>query len=68
MFSEPKQLTPGLQLYWASLSRNLPDMAEALAHGAEVNWINMDDGNRTPLIMAVHGVSGPDTSSSCRGL
>ncbi|XP_057181988.1 arf-GAP with coiled-coil, ANK repeat and PH domain-containing protein 2-like isoform X2 [Triplophysa rosa] len=57
VFFEPKQLTPGLQLYWASLSRSLPDMAEALAHGAEVNWINADDGNRTPLIMAVHGGS-----------
>ncbi|XP_056614199.1 arf-GAP with coiled-coil, ANK repeat and PH domain-containing protein 2-like [Triplophysa dalaica] len=57
VFFEPKQLTPGLQLYWASLSRSLPDMAEALAHGAEVNWINVDDGNQTPLIMAVHGGS-----------
>lgn len=57
VFSEPRHLTPGLQLYWASLSRSLPDMAEALAHGAEVNWINVDDGNLTPLIMAVHGGS-----------
>uniref|UniRef100_A0A673LZX3 Arf-GAP with coiled-coil, ANK repeat and PH domain-containing protein n=1 Tax=Sinocyclocheilus rhinocerous TaxID=307959 RepID=A0A673LZX3_9TELE len=50
-------LTPGLQLYWASFSRSLPDMAEALAHGAEVNWTNTDHENRTPLIMAVHGGS-----------
>lgn len=56
VFCEPKQFTPGLQLYWASFSRSLPDMAEALAHGGEVNWTNTDDENRTPLIMAVHGV------------
>uniref|UniRef100_A0A672S4F3 Arf-GAP with coiled-coil, ANK repeat and PH domain-containing protein n=1 Tax=Sinocyclocheilus grahami TaxID=75366 RepID=A0A672S4F3_SINGR len=57
VFCEPKQLTPGLQLYWASFSRSMPDMAEALAHGAEVNWTNTDHDNRTPLIMAVHGGS-----------
>ncbi|XP_051979606.1 arf-GAP with coiled-coil, ANK repeat and PH domain-containing protein 2-like isoform X2 [Xyrauchen texanus] len=57
VFCEPKQFTVGLQLYWASFSRSLPDMAEALAHGAEVNWANTDDDNRTPLIMAVHGGS-----------
>ncbi|XP_058616927.1 arf-GAP with coiled-coil, ANK repeat and PH domain-containing protein 2-like isoform X3 [Onychostoma macrolepis] len=48
---------PGLQLYWASFCRSLPDMAEALAHGAAVNWTNADEQNRTPLIMAVHGGS-----------
>ncbi|XP_050950725.1 arf-GAP with coiled-coil, ANK repeat and PH domain-containing protein 2 isoform X2 [Labeo rohita] len=57
VFCEPKQLTAGLQLYWASFSRSLPDMAEALAHGAVVNWTNVDDENKTPLIMAVHGGS-----------
>ncbi|KAK7127177.1 hypothetical protein R3I94_018384 [Phoxinus phoxinus] len=57
LFCEPKRFTAGLQLYWASFSRSLPDMAEALAHGGEVNWTNADDGNRTPLIMAVHGGS-----------
>lgn len=57
VYSEPNHVTPGLQLYWASFSRSLPDMAEALAHGAHVNWINTDDDNRTPLIMAVHGGS-----------
>uniref|UniRef100_A0AAQ5YD39 Arf-GAP with coiled-coil, ANK repeat and PH domain-containing protein n=1 Tax=Amphiprion ocellaris TaxID=80972 RepID=A0AAQ5YD39_AMPOC len=48
---------PGLQLYWASCARSLPDMAEALAHGAEVNWVNTDEEKRTPLIMAVQGGS-----------
>ncbi|XP_056116485.1 arf-GAP with coiled-coil, ANK repeat and PH domain-containing protein 2-like isoform X3 [Rhinichthys klamathensis goyatoka] len=57
VFLEPEQFSPGLQLYWASFARSLPDMAEALAHGGGVNWTNTDDGNRTPLIMAVHGGS-----------
>ncbi|XP_034035856.1 arf-GAP with coiled-coil, ANK repeat and PH domain-containing protein 2-like isoform X3 [Thalassophryne amazonica] len=55
-FSEPKEYSPGLQLYWAACARSLPDMAEALAHGAEVNWVNTED-KRTPLIMAVQGGS-----------
>uniref|UniRef100_A0A8C5GCR0 Arf-GAP with coiled-coil, ANK repeat and PH domain-containing protein n=1 Tax=Gouania willdenowi TaxID=441366 RepID=A0A8C5GCR0_GOUWI len=49
--------SPGLQLYWASYACSLPDMAEALAHGAEVNWVNTDEEKRTPLIMAVQGSS-----------
>lgn len=57
VFYEPKEYSSGLQLYWASCARSLPDMAEALAHGAEVNWVNTEDDKRTPLIMAVHGVS-----------
>uniref|UniRef100_A0A3Q2Q7Y1 Arf-GAP with coiled-coil, ANK repeat and PH domain-containing protein n=1 Tax=Fundulus heteroclitus TaxID=8078 RepID=A0A3Q2Q7Y1_FUNHE len=57
VFFEPKEYSPGLQLYWASFARSLPDMAEALAHGAEVNWVNTEEDKRTPLIMAVHGGS-----------
>uniref|UniRef100_A0A3Q2E1V3 Arf-GAP with coiled-coil, ANK repeat and PH domain-containing protein n=1 Tax=Cyprinodon variegatus TaxID=28743 RepID=A0A3Q2E1V3_CYPVA len=57
VFYEPKEYSPGLQLYWASFARSLPDMAEALAHGAEVNWVNTEEDKRTPLIMAVHGIS-----------
>ncbi|XP_028258958.1 arf-GAP with coiled-coil, ANK repeat and PH domain-containing protein 2-like isoform X1 [Parambassis ranga] len=57
VFYEPKEYSPGLQLYWASCARSLPDMAEALAHGAEVNWVNTDEDKRTPLIMAVQGGS-----------
>uniref|UniRef100_A0A8C6Q8H5 Arf-GAP with coiled-coil, ANK repeat and PH domain-containing protein n=1 Tax=Nothobranchius furzeri TaxID=105023 RepID=A0A8C6Q8H5_NOTFU len=48
---------PGLQLYWASCARSLPDMAEALAHGAEINWVSTEEDKKTPLIMAVHGGS-----------
>ncbi|XP_029002786.1 arf-GAP with coiled-coil, ANK repeat and PH domain-containing protein 2-like isoform X3 [Betta splendens] len=57
VFYEPKEYSSGLQLYWASCARSLPDMAEALAHGAEVNWVNTEEEKRTPLIMAVHGGS-----------
>ncbi|XP_067368634.1 arf-GAP with coiled-coil, ANK repeat and PH domain-containing protein 2-like isoform X4 [Channa argus] len=57
VFYEPKEYSSGLQLYWASCARSLPDMAEALAHGAEVNWVNTEDDKRTPLIMAVQGGS-----------
>ncbi|XP_060797138.1 arf-GAP with coiled-coil, ANK repeat and PH domain-containing protein 2-like isoform X2 [Neoarius graeffei] len=57
VFSEPKQFCPSLQLYWASFTRSLPDMAEALAHGAKVNFINTEEEKRSPLIMAVHGGS-----------
>uniref|UniRef100_A0A672IT78 Arf-GAP with coiled-coil, ANK repeat and PH domain-containing protein n=1 Tax=Salarias fasciatus TaxID=181472 RepID=A0A672IT78_SALFA len=52
-----REYSQGLQLYWASCARSLPDMAEALAHGAEVNWVNTEEDKRTPLIMAVQGGS-----------
>uniref|UniRef100_A0A8C5F591 Arf-GAP with coiled-coil, ANK repeat and PH domain-containing protein n=1 Tax=Gadus morhua TaxID=8049 RepID=A0A8C5F591_GADMO len=57
VFYEPKDCSAGLQLYWAAGARSLPDMAEALAHGAPVNWVNAEDQKRTPLIMAVQGGS-----------
>ncbi|XP_072264300.1 arf-GAP with coiled-coil, ANK repeat and PH domain-containing protein 2 isoform X2 [Pyxicephalus adspersus] len=55
--SESKKLPPGLQLYQAAYKQNLPAMSEALAHGAEVNWVNTKENNCTPLIQAVHGGS-----------
>ncbi|KAF3827435.1 hypothetical protein GH733_002921 [Mirounga leonina] len=48
---------PGLQLYRASYEKNLPKMAEALAHGADVNWANSEENKATPLIQAVLGGS-----------
>ncbi|XP_048460154.1 BAR_ACAPs and ArfGap_ACAP domain-containing protein isoform X2 [Rhincodon typus] len=50
-------ISPGLQLYKAAYVRSLPDMAEALAHGAEVNWVHAEDNKATPLIQAVLGGS-----------
>lgn len=54
---ESKHLNPGLQLYRASYEKNLPKMAEALAHGADVNWSNSEENKATPLIQAVLGGS-----------
>uniref|UniRef100_A0A2K5QWV3 Arf-GAP with coiled-coil, ANK repeat and PH domain-containing protein n=1 Tax=Cebus imitator TaxID=2715852 RepID=A0A2K5QWV3_CEBIM len=57
VFIDSKHLNPGLQLYRASYEKNLPKMAEALAHGADVNWANSEENKATPLIQAVLGGS-----------
>lgn len=57
VFFDSKHLNPGLQLYRASYEKNLPKMAEALAHGADVNWANSDENQATALIQAVLGGS-----------
>ncbi|XP_032262768.1 arf-GAP with coiled-coil, ANK repeat and PH domain-containing protein 2 isoform X9 [Phoca vitulina] len=57
VFLDSKHLNPGLQLYRASYEKNLPKMAEALAHGADVNWPNSEENKATPLIQAVLGGS-----------
>ncbi|XP_032725186.1 arf-GAP with coiled-coil, ANK repeat and PH domain-containing protein 2 isoform X3 [Lontra canadensis] len=57
VFLDSKHFNPGLQLYRASYEKNLPKMAEALAHGADVNWANSEENKATPLIQAVLGGS-----------
>ncbi|XP_067898388.1 arf-GAP with coiled-coil, ANK repeat and PH domain-containing protein 2-like isoform X2 [Heterodontus francisci] len=57
VFHEEKIIPSGLQLYKAAYGRSLPDMAEALAHGADVNWVHAEDNKATPLIQAVLGGS-----------
>ncbi|XP_075717862.1 arf-GAP with coiled-coil, ANK repeat and PH domain-containing protein 2 isoform X3 [Rhinoderma darwinii] len=52
-----KMVNLGLKLYQAAFQQNLPAMSEALAQGAEVNWVNTQENNATPLIQAVHGGS-----------
>ncbi|XP_062889329.1 arf-GAP with coiled-coil, ANK repeat and PH domain-containing protein 3 [Mobula hypostoma] len=52
-----RELHPGILVYKAAQARNLAIMAEALAHGADVNWVNEEDENKTPLIQAVIGGS-----------
>nr|XP_056708070.1 arf-GAP with coiled-coil, ANK repeat and PH domain-containing protein 2 [Euleptes europaea] len=52
-----RESATGLWLYQASYEKNLPQMAEALAHGAAVNWVNEAEGRSTPLIQAVRGGS-----------
>ncbi|XP_057244490.1 arf-GAP with coiled-coil, ANK repeat and PH domain-containing protein 3-like, partial [Malurus melanocephalus] len=54
---QPESLVhPGSLLQRAALARNVPLLAAALAHGAEVNWANEEDEGKTPLIQAVRGV------------
>ncbi|XP_054851099.1 arf-GAP with coiled-coil, ANK repeat and PH domain-containing protein 1 isoform X2 [Eublepharis macularius] len=47
-------LHPGPLLYRAAgAPPSLPTMADALAHGADVNWVNVAQESRTPLLQAV---------------
>uniref|UniRef100_A0A8C1IDD6 Arf-GAP with coiled-coil, ANK repeat and PH domain-containing protein n=1 Tax=Cyprinus carpio TaxID=7962 RepID=A0A8C1IDD6_CYPCA len=52
-----RELDPGALLYKACQARNLPVMAEALAHGADVSSVNEEDEGKSPLIQAVIGGS-----------
>lgn len=61
-----RELHPGALLYKAAKGRNLPVMAEALAHGADVNLVNDEDEGKTPLIQAVIGVSPPQVCHRVR--
>ncbi|XP_006922368.2 arf-GAP with coiled-coil, ANK repeat and PH domain-containing protein 1 isoform X6 [Pteropus alecto] len=46
-------LHPGALLFRAAgHPPSLPTMADALAHGADVNWVNVGQENATPLIQA----------------
>ncbi|XP_069501713.1 arf-GAP with coiled-coil, ANK repeat and PH domain-containing protein 1 isoform X2 [Ambystoma mexicanum] len=49
-----RNLHPGALLYHAVSLQCLPTMADALAHGADVNWVNGAEESRTPLIQAVN--------------
>ncbi|XP_061664725.1 arf-GAP with coiled-coil, ANK repeat and PH domain-containing protein 1 isoform X4 [Syngnathoides biaculeatus] len=46
-------LHPGALLYRSAALQNFPVMADALAHGANVNWVNAAEEACTPLIQAV---------------
>lgn len=52
-----RELHPGLLAHRAARTRDLPGLAAALAHGAEVNWADTEDEGKTPLVQAVLGVS-----------
>ncbi|KAI2649527.1 Arf-GAP with coiled-coil, ANK repeat and PH domain-containing protein 3 [Labeo rohita] len=54
---DTRELDAGALLYKACHARNLPVMAEALAHGADVNSVNEEDEGKSPLIQAVIGGS-----------
>ncbi|XP_064611026.1 arf-GAP with coiled-coil, ANK repeat and PH domain-containing protein 2-like isoform X2 [Liolophura sinensis] len=52
-WEDVSKLDPNTLLFKAAQARNLPVMLEALAHGADPNWVNEDDEGKTPLIKAV---------------
>uniref|UniRef100_A0A671NC87 Arf-GAP with coiled-coil, ANK repeat and PH domain-containing protein n=1 Tax=Sinocyclocheilus anshuiensis TaxID=1608454 RepID=A0A671NC87_9TELE len=52
-----RELDPNALLHKASRARNLPVMAEALAHGADINSVSEEDESKSPLIQAVAGGS-----------
>uniref|UniRef100_A0A8C5NE40 Arf-GAP with coiled-coil, ANK repeat and PH domain-containing protein n=1 Tax=Gouania willdenowi TaxID=441366 RepID=A0A8C5NE40_GOUWI len=54
---DPRELHPGALLYRSSRLHNLPLMAEALAHGANVHAASDEEEGKTPLIQAVIGGS-----------
>lgn len=55
--ADVRELHPGLLAHRAARTRDLPALAAALAHGAEVNWADTQDEGKTPLVQAVLGVS-----------
>ncbi|XP_058160671.1 arf-GAP with coiled-coil, ANK repeat and PH domain-containing protein 3 [Dasypus novemcinctus] len=55
--ADVRELHPGLLAHRAARARDLPALAAALAHGAEVNWADADDEGKTPLLQAVLGGS-----------
>lgn len=65
--ADVRELHPGLLAHRAARTRDLPALAAALAHGAEVNWADTEDEGKTPLVQAVLGVSraglAPDTGA-----
>uniref|UniRef100_A0A8C8J8C4 Arf-GAP with coiled-coil, ANK repeat and PH domain-containing protein n=1 Tax=Oncorhynchus tshawytscha TaxID=74940 RepID=A0A8C8J8C4_ONCTS len=46
-------LHPGALLYRSAALQHFPVMADALAHGADVNWVNTAEESSTPLLQAV---------------
>ncbi|TNM88477.1 hypothetical protein fugu_004731 [Takifugu bimaculatus] len=54
---DPRELHPGALLHRASRLHNLPLMAEALAHGADIHAASEEEEGKTPLIQAVMGGS-----------
>ncbi|XP_062850340.1 arf-GAP with coiled-coil, ANK repeat and PH domain-containing protein 1 isoform X2 [Trichomycterus rosablanca] len=45
-------LHPGALLFRSAALQHFPVMADALAHGADVNWVNVAEESNTPLIQA----------------
>ncbi|GFR62463.1 ARF-GAP with coiled-coil, ANK repeat and PH domain-containing protein 2 [Elysia marginata] len=52
-WEDMSRLDPHLLLYKACGARNLPVMLQALANKADPNWVNLEDGGRTPIMRAI---------------
>ncbi|XP_053378624.1 arf-GAP with coiled-coil, ANK repeat and PH domain-containing protein 2-like [Mercenaria mercenaria] len=46
-------LDPNMLLFKAAQARNLAVMLEAIANGAETNWVNTQEDDKTPLMKAI---------------
>ncbi|XP_045404745.1 arf-GAP with coiled-coil, ANK repeat and PH domain-containing protein 3 isoform X3 [Lemur catta] len=55
--ADVRELHPGLLAHRAARTGDLPTLVAALAHGAEVNWVDSEEEGRTPLVQAVLGGS-----------
>lgn len=55
-WEDMSKLDPNMLLFKAAQARNLTVMLEALANGANPNWVNEDEEGRTPLMKAVETV------------
>jgi Arf-GAP with coiled-coil, ANK repeat and PH domain-containing protein len=54
---EIDKLNPNYALYKATSAHNLPVMCQAISLGADKNWENVENLNRTPLHQAIIAVS-----------
>ncbi|KAK0139047.1 Arf-GAP with coiled-coil, ANK repeat and PH domain-containing protein 2 [Merluccius polli] len=59
-------LHPGALLYRSAGQPNFLVMADALAHGADVNWLNAASHSRSPLLQAV--TCGENSLAACEFL
>ena len=55
-WEDMSKLDPNMLLFKAAQARNLTVMLEALANGADPNWVNDEEEGRTPLMKAVETV------------
>ena len=60
-WEDMSKLDPNMLLFKAAQARNLTVMLEALANGADPNWVNEEEEGRTPLMKAVE--TGSDKGS-----
>ena len=56
-WEDMSKLDPNMLLYKAAQARNLPVMLEALSNGADPNWTNEEEDDKTPIMKVVETVS-----------